>query len=443
MTTRYNGQNPESSPQSTGSKLRARLAEIEARMEGLESQIALLCVEKEEILGDLESVTYPVLTLEIVSEIFLHYVGSSPLRRMQDPLRLASVCREWRCIATSTHTLWTQFSYHRDFPDIDKLSNLLRTRPRHVRRNTFDPRAIFVTMEACITAFADAPQLRAAYLNRILKAQILLPWIQLTNLELFGYSYSEGIEILQQTPNLAGLRYSVSDWGPGVTSPPLLPHLRSLDLLVEFESKLLDHLNTPSLERLKLGRLSAAAVRRVESFIARSGCIVTALDLWGPRYMETLECISILPSLKEFTMRFPAWSTDEYRNLFDWMAEGSDDLPVLESLHLDGCKTDIPVGPLARMLSERWDGVDGATRITSFRLSFNHDHDNNSKYVVPRAQSQLLYLREQGLKMDIHHLPEWSTESISSPMVRLSFTLRSLSERLNPQMEELLAEETT
>jgi hypothetical protein len=157
--------------------------------------------------------------------------------------------------------------------------------------------------------------------------------------------------------------------------------------------------------------------------------------------MEALECISIPPSLKELTMRFPAWTTDEYSNLFDRMAESADYLPVLESLNLDRCKTDIVVGPMARMLSERWTG--GATSITSFRLSFNHDHDNNSKYVVPRAQAQLLYLREQGLKMDIHHLPEWSTQNISSPMVRLLFTLHSLSERLDPQMEEFLSEETT
>jgi hypothetical protein len=127
MTTRYNGQNPESSPQSTGSKLRARLAEIEARMEGLTSQIALLRVEKEEILGNLESVTYPVLTLppEIVSEIFLHYVGSSPLRGKQDPLRLASVCTVWRAIAISTHALWTYFCYTHPL-HVDSVANLLR-----------------------------------------------------------------------------------------------------------------------------------------------------------------------------------------------------------------------------------------------------------------------------------------------------------------------------
>ncbi|KAJ7201245.1 hypothetical protein C8J57DRAFT_1736219 [Mycena rebaudengoi] len=419
-------------------------------MEGLASQIALLRVEKEQILGSLESITYPVLTLppEIVSEIILHYVDSSPFRRVQDPLRLASFCREWRYITTSTtlsgHSSLTitvfpisincpTFSgagFHG--PGRAMSEEILSILAVGTPFSSLEKLKINVTYwpqngSACITAFADAPQLRAARLYRVRRAQILLPWIQLTNLELIGHCCSEGFEILQQTPNLVVLTYAVSDWGPAVTSPPLLlPHLRNLDLLVESESKLLDHLNTPSLERLKLGRLSAAVIRRVESFIARSGCTVTALHLWSPRYMEALECISIFPSLKELTMRFPAWTTDEYSNLFDRMAESADYLPVLESINLDWCKTDIAVGPMARMLSERWAGVDGATRIISFRLSFHDNHENNFESVVSRAQFQLLYLREQGLKMDIHDLHKWSTEKISSPM-----------------MEELLAEETT
>lgn len=87
---------------SAASKLRSRLAEIEA-------QIALLGMERELVLGDLVSIVYPVLTLpnEITSEIFLQYVEEHP---HHSPIRLASVCRLWRAVALSTCRLWTQLS---------------------------------------------------------------------------------------------------------------------------------------------------------------------------------------------------------------------------------------------------------------------------------------------------------------------------------------------
>ncbi|KAJ7686931.1 hypothetical protein B0H17DRAFT_702759 [Mycena rosella] len=86
--------------------LRSKLGAVEQRIAALETQMALLHKEREQILGDLAAIVYPVLTLptDITSEIFLRYVDRSP---RPSPLRLASICRLWRAIALSTCRLWT------------------------------------------------------------------------------------------------------------------------------------------------------------------------------------------------------------------------------------------------------------------------------------------------------------------------------------------------
>ncbi|KAJ7713132.1 hypothetical protein DFH07DRAFT_758942 [Mycena maculata] len=99
------------------SGLRSRFGAVEQRIAALESEMVLLRNEREDILGELRAVVYPVLTLpdEITSEIFLQYVNSSPQENFRPwrplcPMRLASVCRSWRAVALSTCRLWTYLS---------------------------------------------------------------------------------------------------------------------------------------------------------------------------------------------------------------------------------------------------------------------------------------------------------------------------------------------
>nr|GAT57062.1 predicted protein [Mycena chlorophos] len=105
--------------------LRARIADIDARITLLANQIAGLEAEKTRVKQDLYQVTYPVLSLpdDIIGEIFAHLVdtdaespfptpGSRIPRDLRDPrspyyaLTLAAVCARWRAISLSTSKLW-------------------------------------------------------------------------------------------------------------------------------------------------------------------------------------------------------------------------------------------------------------------------------------------------------------------------------------------------
>ncbi|KAJ7156521.1 hypothetical protein C8R43DRAFT_998251 [Mycena crocata] len=106
-----------SQPKSKASSLRSRLGAIDLQIAALESHLALLHAEREEVLKDLAQVVYPILTLptDIASEIFTHYV-EKPLSRhyaepTNNPLHLTSICRLWRATALSTCRLWTQLNF--------------------------------------------------------------------------------------------------------------------------------------------------------------------------------------------------------------------------------------------------------------------------------------------------------------------------------------------
>ncbi|KAJ7259704.1 hypothetical protein C8J57DRAFT_1471924 [Mycena rebaudengoi] len=104
--------------QASGRELRTRLVQIEDEIAALTSKLRLLYETRKDILEDLKTVRYPILSLppEITAEIFKYYVALHltsdshfrvPLSR--GPLLLASICRAWRTIVLSLHALWARF----------------------------------------------------------------------------------------------------------------------------------------------------------------------------------------------------------------------------------------------------------------------------------------------------------------------------------------------
>ncbi|KAF7334304.1 F-box domain-containing protein [Mycena sanguinolenta] len=104
------------------SALRARLTEINEEMDALKARLRLLAIERRKVIGDLDCIVYPVLTLppEITSEIFSHYVLDPHLGRprtstpSRGPFALAGVCQSWRDICFSTPCLWASLRIHPD-----------------------------------------------------------------------------------------------------------------------------------------------------------------------------------------------------------------------------------------------------------------------------------------------------------------------------------------
>ncbi|KAJ7462075.1 hypothetical protein FB451DRAFT_478594 [Mycena latifolia] len=100
--------------------LRARLAAIDATIIQQRTLLEHLERDRRAIYNELQSFTYPVLTLppEITSDIFLHSLPdeSQPTDPLSSPLLLRTVCKTWKNIALSTPALWATLSF-----DVDRL----------------------------------------------------------------------------------------------------------------------------------------------------------------------------------------------------------------------------------------------------------------------------------------------------------------------------------
>ncbi|KAJ7466002.1 hypothetical protein FB451DRAFT_1178833 [Mycena latifolia] len=364
-----------SSLTSSGSDLRSHLVEIEDKMVELESQLA-----------------------QITSEIFIHSVDNPYFHAIHVPLRLASVCRAWRTIALSTCRLWAHFeptARHYMGPKIENLANLLQSwlprasgLPLGLKMEmpamlSSEPQDAILSIVAkyssqwtsldlhspkpiafpsgsirtplsslkklklaidwpndgvCMTAFLDAPLLWDAHLTELSFTQISLPWKQLRNLELFGQSLAQCLEIMEQTPNLESLRFRVgSSFGQPTATSSLrtMSCLRTIKFLSDPHPKLLDYLTLPVLEHLELWRLPLECNARVASLVARSGCSLRTLHLFQTEYYETHDCISNLDSLTEVTLGSPRWTRDEFTKFSETMSESGWFLPALEAFNID------------------------------------------------------------------------------------------------------------
>ncbi|KAJ7470991.1 hypothetical protein FB451DRAFT_1252659 [Mycena latifolia] len=458
-----------SSP-STSPELRSRLIEIEKEVADLTAQLTrLLRVEKKAVLQRLDAIIYPVLKLppEITSEIFLHYARA----HTRGPLGVASVCKAWRAIAISYPALWTVFYFPGNAPPSDaqateKLSSYIQcwlpragslplalimdsrellpdvvlailaqhssqcmTLMLNLNQPILSPSSnISLPLPAlkklqikvrhwptygpaCITAFHHAPQLREADIGSLSLARISLPWIQLTTLALCPFLFTK-------TTNLENLSLSINSWSSQemVALPPCtMSHLRSLTFQSRSHHWLLDYLTLPALECLELSQLWAEGRSRVQALVARSGCFVRVLHLIQTDLAQTCHCLSDFPFLTEFTIQFPQWSTGDFTRFFERISSNRDIVPALEVLAIDWCGVGIEVGALTAMLLARRAGVDGTTKLKSFRLSFSFD---SQRVEVDQALDELRTLCSDGLELDIKRVRKWATQNINSNMMK-------------------------
>ncbi|KAJ7797324.1 hypothetical protein B0H14DRAFT_3157570 [Mycena olivaceomarginata] len=95
--------------------LRAQVLDLNSAISRQERILDDMRMRLQDLQSQLESITYPILTLppEMTSEIFIHCL---PSKRYMDvvntneaPLLLTHVCRVWRQIAISTPALWATF----------------------------------------------------------------------------------------------------------------------------------------------------------------------------------------------------------------------------------------------------------------------------------------------------------------------------------------------
>ncbi|KAJ7093275.1 hypothetical protein B0H15DRAFT_905141 [Mycena belliarum] len=465
----------EAPPMHTAAQLRAHLTDIERDMADVEGrtaeEMARLRNKKEATLQSLAAIVYPVLTLppEVIAEIFLHYVHGRPSGH---PPRLTRICSSWRAIAISAPGLWNRFvggsatwdaqKLLRRFqmwlpragglPLIDvavtlpsfgrqdaALSSLAQYSSRWSTLELRSSQPIYFPADSllaplsslktlkldvqwpagsasapCMTAFLDAPMLRDVCLRSGLPlTRVLLPWTQLTAIELWGQSVDEGLAILAQTSSLERLSCALHTWPTNAPAQPpvTLPYLRLLMVLCDGDLTPLGRLTLPALEHLEVYEISQAASILMNAFFERSQCSLRFLTLIQTSFTDAYECFWSLPSIIELNLQFCQWSRKDLNDFFEWIST-NETLPGLETLQINQPEFDIDLRVMTKTVARRWYGVRGTAKLNTLRLSA--DRSGGAHNTVRAAPVTFPEWKAQGLDIETTNLPEWTTEDINA-----------------------------
>ncbi|KAJ7716217.1 hypothetical protein DFH07DRAFT_1068411 [Mycena maculata] len=453
----------------SNSDRRARLKALDEEMDALESRFRRLDAQRQIVAQALDSIRYPVLTLppEVTAHIFSYYVDNPHIGYPggddpgDGPLPLASVCRSWRNICLSLHSLWSSL---RVYPLDHSQSHLIRLLQCWLPRagnhpvdlaifrpltsasafdllssiSQFSPqwRTLRLTLLApwsfpnerlqgrlprlskliinvladrgvdpgwTITAFSDAPSLREVRLYGASLRCITLPWIQLTHLECKMES-SDCVRILQRTPQLEVLNvlnvYFDNDSDPN-TGAVALTHLHTLKFEYDRSGEILDFLTLPALKTIELSALYPGGPERFSALGLRSMWSLQSIHLMGMASKISNLCLRSAPSAEEVEIRHTSfeWPEDTLDELVELLHHDNAFLPVLRTMTLSHCTMQISVEPLAHMLLSRCHGGrPGVARLESFRLSFWHaEMDIN----VEEIKTGLRPLMDAGMEVEI------------------------------------------
>ncbi|KAF7360327.1 hypothetical protein MVEN_00762200 [Mycena venus] len=309
-----------------------------------------------------------ILPTELLAEIFLlclpdvthqpethSYVVDQPrtLRRSEAPLLVASACKRWREVATSTPRLWLSLDLNRDLGPVSANTGVVsswlsRSHPyplslvlnrhcppravdeikRHCERwgavelriHENDPRVfddvrgrlpclekLYLCLEFepphVVESFADAHRLKQVFLEAGTTelGSVVLPWHQLTSLTCMYFSDIECVEILKKCPALVdccliGCSTDRSMELMKVFSPIVLRRITSLTLCEATVLDTLRSLELPSLRDLQLELGEDGDVEILVSFLTRSSCQLESICLWQVDDQDLLRCLPVLAS---------------------------------------------------------------------------------------------------------------------------------------------------
>ncbi|KAJ7073885.1 hypothetical protein C8F01DRAFT_1360641 [Mycena amicta] len=322
---------------------RSLLHDIEAEIETLQAQLAVLRRERDQVRGRLDEYTYPVLTLpdEIITEIFTQYLPPypdfPPLVGSGSPTFLLGICRLWRSIALHSPRLWrsiqishehaisadhvkvvrlwlqrsagSPLSLYFDGPgDPEGESSLAQALVAHRSRwqyinfwrlphqhssifgaaSSWD-RLVHINLSTTReyplenVSLHNAPLLRSVYLSSVDYDLSSFPWDQLTSLALLDIQLIDIAPILQAATNLLRCKLTIRR----VVIPDglhiRLPRLEILSLDAFFDGSGGDDLavfTLPSLRRIEIAHaLLGDPVEQLRSLISRSECQLERLRI--------------------------------------------------------------------------------------------------------------------------------------------------------------------
>ncbi|KAJ7336347.1 hypothetical protein DFH08DRAFT_965224 [Mycena albidolilacea] len=237
-----------------------------------------------------------------------------------------------------------------------------------------------------MTTFRDAPALREVSLASLGPLQsILLPWIQLTHLNLAKISVPKSLEILKQTPNL-----EVLDIFPQPSASPscelTIAHLHTFTFR-GCHYTLLDRLTLPSLRTLQLYGLRSDGVPRLLEMGIRSS--------WSPRAIS-LDTMGQETS----TLCLRNSKKEHFSLLIELLSSDDQFLPALCEITIKS-PTEISLPAVADMLVSRWRGHrEGVAKLKSFHLAFSHSTEITAS-AFHELTSRVRLLLDQGLDIQV------------------------------------------
>ncbi|KAJ7629759.1 hypothetical protein DFH06DRAFT_1338184 [Mycena polygramma] len=322
---------------------RARVAELQAQIVPLERALARLRLEQSQVQKQLDSFTYPVLTLpnEITSVIFIHFLPPHPdfppLTGPLSPALLTRICRQWRDVALSTPQLWSAISSFdnnergRELRIFELWLKRSRSCPLHLKLRTDEYWADDKLVEAIIPHRArwehlkidfhmdnfqlfggpmpllrhlalvlghgsddeislhNVPLLRTVALNSPAVTRTALPWAQLTSLTLLPSEASACVSVLERTPNLVHCELHLFFPSPSNIDVRRDITLKCLECLVLMDyagpakADFLPTFVVPALRSLRIPEsfLSPNPIRSLAAVLSKSHCKLEELHLCG------------------------------------------------------------------------------------------------------------------------------------------------------------------
>ncbi|KAJ7841551.1 hypothetical protein B0H13DRAFT_2676767 [Mycena leptocephala] len=325
---------------------RARVADLKAQISHLERSLSALHlgITKRNRIRRLHALR---ITLSL----------APPLIGLLSPTLLTQICRKWREIALGTPSLWSALTTYHGGINIpfdlvihafDIWLNRSRCCPVSLQFDATDSQmdvaeflAILVPHRArweslCIylspshlplldgpmpllryldlrldsstdtkAVTFEVPLLHSVVLNDDAALSVILPWAQLTSLNLLCVYPHDCVPILQQTSSLVRCKLELFDPysnrpGPDIT----LPCLESLTLDQGRESVIgfLETLIVPALRSLEIPEqfLEPNPIELLAAFISKSGCKLEEVEITGPRAVPESSYLKAFPSIPRF-----------------------------------------------------------------------------------------------------------------------------------------------
>ncbi|KAJ7203840.1 hypothetical protein GGX14DRAFT_698921 [Mycena pura] len=413
------------------------------------------------------------LPYEITVEIFLHFVSVMRQKSDRRPqpyyglLKLASICQTWRAVTLSTCALWNDIVIL-DFDGVRDAGELLKFFLPHAGSLPLDLKIGLLRDESSMDTVISTLGLYSSQWRRVdlsessfTNSNLIFPIDRfpsslpsLESLTLHDFEVnSNSVSSLHHAPQLRELGLGSSSWAIQLVFPffnkltklvldhysdadllAVLPHALNLECLqlgssaenTQFaplsillprlhtficgdDASILHYLTLPVLERLQLqDYLSNEGVHAIRSCVAQSCSTIRTLNMIQLAFDPAYDCLCSLPTIRHLCLSWLLCMDDEEDSFVAAMISGSC-LPNLESLTWDGCSA-YSARQLFTMISARWQGVEGTTKLSTVSLRFAGASwdDADSMHECKDAFDQLYELGRQGPKLEITGTPNFN-----------------------------------